>query len=471
MSRTTLPKGWTVAKIEEIADTALGKMLDKGQATGQHPVPYLRNINVQWGRISLADVAIMDIAPTEQEFFRLKEGDLLACEGGEIGRCAIWNGSGGYMAFQKALHRIRPKGAVDVRYLRYFLEYSASSGRLAKFATGSTIKHLSQRRLREIPVPVPPLEEQHRIVESLEDHLSRLDAAVRELKSAHKKIVAFRKSVLLGLVPETAPTFWKVTTTGEAGTVELGRQRHPDWHHGSNMRPYLRVANVFEDRIDISDVMEMDFSDVFEKYRLEPGDVLLNEGQSPHLVGRPALYRGTPPDVAYTNSLLRFRAGPDVLPEWALMVFRRHMHARRFMREVRITTNIAHLSSKRLKSVEFPIPPLDEQKKLVKVCDELMSNADAMERTVERSRMRANHLRSSLLDRAFTGALVRQDPDEEPASALLERIEAERKAMSGAPGRARRTARGPRQSTGEAPPPPIATVPVPATAVQQELPL
>ncbi len=120
------------------------------------------------------------------------------------------------------------------------------------------------------------------------------------------------------------------------------------------MHPYLRVANVFEDRIDTTDVMQMTFSDEeFERYRLRPGDVLLNEGQSPRLLGRPAIYRGQPPDVAFTNSLIRFRAGPSVAPEWALAVFRHYMRSRRFMRESRITTNIAHLSAKRFSAVEF----------------------------------------------------------------------------------------------------------------------
>ncbi|MGW0731633.1 restriction endonuclease subunit S [Streptomyces sp. NPDC002851] len=294
---------------------------------------------------------------------------------------------------------------------------------------------------------------------------------MRTLKTARKKIGALRKSVLLTLVPEQAPAQWEVTTVGDAGIVELGRQRHPDWHHGPEMHPYLRVANVFEDRIDTSDVMEMDFSGVYEKYRLQPGDVLLNEGQSPHLVGRPALYRGTPPNVAYTNSLLRFRAGRDVMPEWALMVFRRHLHARRFMREVRITTNIAHLSSKRLKAVEFPIPPLEEQKRLVQRCDELLGNAEAMDRSLAQSLSRAEHLRASMLSRAFAGRLVSQDQVDEPASTLLDHIRAERAAQP-KPKRARRPRKATTPNTSEVPPPPPATSTlIPRQAVQQEFEL
>ena len=104
-----LPLGWTWTTLGEIAETSLGKMLDRGKDSGQHSVPYLRNVNVQWGQIDLSDIKAMEIPPAQQELFRLHTGDLLVCEGGEVGRCAIWTGSSEYMAFQKALHRVRPQ--------------------------------------------------------------------------------------------------------------------------------------------------------------------------------------------------------------------------------------------------------------------------------------------------------------------------------------------------------------------------
>jgi type I restriction enzyme S subunit len=193
------------------------------------------------------------------------------------------------------------------------------------------------------------------------------------------------------------------------------------------MRPYLRVANVFEDRIDATDLMEMHFpSDVFEKFRLREGDILLNEGQSPEYLGRPAIYRGEPKDVAFTNSLLRFRCGPDAIPEWALLVFRRHMHARRFIREVRITTNIAHLSAGRLKSIEFPIPPIAEQERIVAKTRERLEGISRLSRTLSNALAEAKRLRASLLDKAISGHLLSHDPTDESASALLDRLAEER---------------------------------------------
>lgn len=407
---------WSVRSLSEIAETALGKMLDKGKRKGLPQVPYLRNVNVQWGRIETNDVLMMELADDERERFGVRHGDLLVCEGGEIGRCAIWHGRTGYVAYQKALHRIRPSELLDVQYLRYLLEHYSLNGTLASFATGSTIAHLPQQQLRRIPVPVPPLDEQHRVVDLLEDHLSRLGATHDYVQAAERRIDSLVSATLCDLIPDEGsyPPNWERRTVADVGTVELGRQRHPDWHVGPNMKPYLRVANVFEGRIDTSDVMEMHWpGDTFERFQLRPGDVLLNEGQTPDLLGRPALYCGDPPEVAFTNSLLRFKAGTRVLPEFALLVFRRHMRAGRFKRESRITTNIAHLSANRFKRIEFPVPPQGEQRLIVEQAKERLEAAGRLRGQLEAANGRRGNLIRTLLTAAFSGRLTNSSAEQE----------------------------------------------------------
>lgn len=418
---TALPAGWRIAQLGEVADTTLGKMLDRGHPRGLATVPYLRNVNVQWGRIDTHDLLNMELADGDRERFAVQPGDLLVCEGGEIGRAAIWHGRTEYLAFQKALHRIRSRGNLNLSYLRYLLELYHDDGTLERFATGSTIAHLPQQKLRMLPVPLPPLEEQRRIVDVLEDHLSRLDAAESSLTSALVRLRVLHKSVLMHLIPDVSayPAHWSKSTVSDAGKVTLGRQRHPDWHNGANMHPYLRVANVFEDRIDLCDVKEMHWpGDSFERFRLKPGDVLLNEGQSPEFLGRPALYSGEHADIAFTNTLIRFQANDHVLPEFALLVFRRHMHAGRFARESRITTNIAHLSASRLKPIEFPIPPLDEQKHLAGLAEQQLGDAARLGDQIHLHKLKSSVLRRALLGAAFSGRLTGRSSDLELAEEL-----------------------------------------------------
>ncbi|WP_082554123.1 restriction endonuclease subunit S [Aeromicrobium sp. Root495] len=298
---------------------------------------------------------------------------------------------------------------IDQHFLLYSLMSPESQAWIVSNSAGSTVLHINVADVRKIPIPLlPELDEQRRIVDLIEDHLSRLDAAGRYLAAATRRLSVMVSSVLLDLVPNESayPESWRRVTVAEAGTVGLGRQRHPDWHNGPNMKPYLRVANVFEDRIDTSDVMEMHWpEDTFDRFRLHPGDVLLNEGQTPDLLGRPAIYRGAPAETAFTNSLIRFRANDDVLPEFALLVFRRHMRAGRFRRESRITTNIAHLSAARLKPVEFPIPPLEDQQRMVSVANRQLNAVKRLTDELATAKAHQANLRRSLLAAAFSGRL------------------------------------------------------------------
>jgi len=223
------------------------------------------------------------------------------------------------------------------------------------------------------------------------------------------------------------PQGWTWLQVGAAGEVQLGRQRAPQFHDGDNMVPYLRVANVFEDRIDISDVMAMHFSPEDETtFRLSPGDILLNEGQSLELVGRPALYRGELPRACFTNTLVRFKAATDLVPEFALAVFRHYMHAGRFRQIAKITTNIAHLGAGRFAELAFPLPGLSEQREIVRLLSEQFEQIEAQATLIARALSQSTAQRQNILRAAFSGQLVQQDPSDEPAAELLARIRAER---------------------------------------------
>ncbi|MGW0862787.1 restriction endonuclease subunit S [Streptomyces sp. NPDC002611] len=458
-----LPEGWAWAAVADVGDVELGRSRHPDWHEGPEMRPYLRVSNVFEDRIDVTGIKEMDFSGVFDKY-RLEPGDVLLNEGQSphlVGRPAMYRGEPADVAYTNSLIRFRGKTGILPEWALLVFRNHLHSGRfMREIRITTNIAHLSAARLKAVEFPVPPTAEQHRIAAALDTRMARLDAIERMVASARRDLAALRKAVLLDAVPEREhwPSTWTATTTGKAGTVELGRARHPNWHTGPKMRPYLRVANVFEDRIDSSDVKDMDFSGVFERYRLEPGDVLLNEGQSPHLVGRPAMYRGIPEGVAFTNSLLRFRAGSDVLPGWALIVFRRHLHAGRFMREVRITTNLAHLSGARLKTVEFPVPPLDEQRRLIRTTKQRLASLGRIELGLDRTTRHNSALRRALLDEAFSGRLVLQDPADEPAEELLKRIRIEREAAEADRKATRKATRANRRATGDtAPVPPART--------------
>ena len=433
---TDLPPGW--------ARTTIGDLLLAIEAGKSFRCEARPARPEEWGVIKVSAMTWGEFRETENKAVQpnaeidpaneVKPGDILLSRANTeayVGASVLVGECRPRLLLSDKSLRLVPSSLVDRRWFAYLLSSPGVRREISRRATGTkdSMRNISQASLREIRVLVPPIAEQRRIVAALEDHLSRLDAADAGVSRVARRLKLLTKRILVEAVPVPGPDHWKLVSVADAGSVELGRARHPDWHTGPHMRPYLRVANVFEDRIDTSDLMEMDFPpDVFERYRLVDKDILLNEGQSPEYLGRPAMYRGVPENVAFTNSLLRFRAGPGVLPEWALLVFRRHMHAGRFIRELRITTNIAHLSATRLKKVEFPIPPMEEQERIVAEVQDKLAAVQRLADAVDAGTKRAQALRRALLAEAFAGRLVEQDPADEPASVLLERIRAERAA-------------------------------------------
>jgi type I restriction enzyme S subunit len=228
------------------------------------------------------------------------------------------------------------------------------------------------------------------------------------------------------------PKGWVKTTVTEVGRVQLGRQRSPKNHSGTHMRPYLRVANVFEDRIDLSDVMEMNFTPAeYEIYKLHDGDILLNEGQSMELVGRPAMYRDELPGCCFTNSLVRFQPSSVLDNRFALYVFLGYLKTGRFQKIATITVNIAHLGAGRFGALEFWLPPLPEQHRIVEKIEELFSDLDAGVASLQRAKANLKRYRASVMKSAVEGRLTEEwrneHPQTEDGQMLLDRILRERR--------------------------------------------
>ena len=193
------------------------------------------------------------------------------------------------------------------------------------------------------------------------------------------------------------PEGWKRVVVRELGEVQAGRQRAPSFTNG-HQTPYLRVANVFDGRIDTSDVNKMPFTvEEFGRYKLELGDILLNEGQSLELVGRPAMYQGLPENCCFQNTLIRFRPSSRVNPDFALKRFQQCLYDGTFQSIAKQTTSIAHLGVSRFADLELLWPPLDEQKKIAEVIDIWNESVAVAEKLLANSRQQKQVLMQQLL--------------------------------------------------------------------------
>ena len=163
-------KGWEKRVFSEIATSRLGKMLDGKQRTGKYSYPYLANFNVQWFKFEIKNLNQMDFDENDQVEFELKDGDLLVCEGGEIGRCAVWHDEIQPCFFQKALHRVRcNRQIVHPDYLAWWFKYNCDHNGFAAIAGAkATIAHLPGIKMKQLQVTVPPLELQHQFAAFVE---------------------------------------------------------------------------------------------------------------------------------------------------------------------------------------------------------------------------------------------------------------------------------------------------------------
>lgn len=191
MEELLKPKeGWKMVKLGECSETELGKTLDEGRNTGQYR-PYLCALNVLWGKIDTTTIKQMRIEDSELERYLVKKGDLLVCEGGEIGRCAIWN-SNDEIYYQNALHRVRFYNEFEPMFFMYLLCFYNDLRIIEKYGKGLTIKHLNQTSFRNIPVYVPDLPAQRRIAAIL----SGIDAKI----AAEEKVLEKYEKVKKGLM-------------------------------------------------------------------------------------------------------------------------------------------------------------------------------------------------------------------------------------------------------------------------------
>ena len=164
-----IPKEWEFDSIGSQFSIQLGKMLNKLAKTGRFSAPYVGNRAIQWDKVDLAGLEEMDFTPSEREKFRLQPGDLLVCEGGEVGRTAMWRGEIDECYYQKALHRLRPlTSRILNEYMLRFMRFACDSGMFRVFTSQSSIAHLTQEKLSTIRVLLPRIQEQEQIANLIE---------------------------------------------------------------------------------------------------------------------------------------------------------------------------------------------------------------------------------------------------------------------------------------------------------------
>ena len=196
-----IPENWDVAPIYARYAVALGKMLDAKRISGSSSGKYLRNVDVQWDSVNTKDLPTMDFSPQERDRYGLQLGDVLVCEGGEVGRTAMWRGSDEECFYQKAIHRVRPISKQEVpRFFFYLMCALAAKGVFVAEGNPNTINHLTATQLRHYRVVFPPRHEQHAVAAYLDRETTKIDTLVAKVGDAIDRLKELRITVISATV-------------------------------------------------------------------------------------------------------------------------------------------------------------------------------------------------------------------------------------------------------------------------------
>jgi type I restriction enzyme, S subunit len=199
-----IPVEWGVMKVGDVFKIQLGKMLSQKATEGKNPSPYIGNKNVQWDYVDLDELLVMDFDDREQKKYELRVGDVLVCEGGDVGRTALWRGEIDDCFYQKAIHRLRP---IDNIYLPQlfprFMKFAHVNGWLDDFTSKTSIAHLTKEKLESVPIMIPMPEEQLRLCDALDRKDERLRIQVATKDKLVRTKTALMQDLLTGKVRVT----------------------------------------------------------------------------------------------------------------------------------------------------------------------------------------------------------------------------------------------------------------------------
>ena len=351
-----MKQGWEIKKLGEVCDSDLGKTLNQSKDTGELR-PYLCAVNVLWDKIDFTTLKETRFEDAELERYTIRKGDLLICEGGDIGRAAIWNYD--YeIQYQNALHRVRLNDGVLSRFLLLYLKHLKDSGVLdTRYGKGVTIKHLVKSSLLSIPIPIPPREEQERIVEELDC----LSGVIEKKREQLRELDALAQSIFYQMFgdPITNEKGWEVKKLGEIATSQIGITYKPenvsDNDEGTIV---LRSSNIQESALCFDDIVKVKCDIKANKY-VQDGDILMcSRNGSFRLVGKVAMIANLPEPMTYGAFMTIIRS-----PYQAYLFAFFKTSAFRSQLTTSQTATINQITVKMLDEIKVALPPMDLQQK------------------------------------------------------------------------------------------------------------
>ena len=365
-------EGWKRERVGSLFDVQLGKMLNKTAKEKAPQYPYLTNINVRWGAFDVSQLNTMFFSDAEKRKFELRHGDILVCEGGEIGRCAVWDGSLTPCYYQKALHRLRPKGPILPRYFQAYMGHISGTKILTDLSSRTSITHLTREKLIELPILLPPLPQQRKIAEILRTW----DEAIEKLEALRAAKLLRYSALARRFFDPCHPTFQPRLDSWRE--FELGEVFCERTQPGKDGDALLSVT-MSEGVIDRNNVGRKDTSNEDKsRYKLIlPGDLGYNTMRMWQGVSGLSMLRGIV-SPAYTIVTPDNR---NVAARYAAHLFKSRRMVFDFQRYSQgLTSDTWNLKFPAFSKIKVLLPPMEQQGKQAELLDMLKQEIAVVER-------------------------------------------------------------------------------------------
>ena len=406
-----IPAHWQVAPVYARYEVQLGKKLNKRHVDVNDTLPYLRNVDVQWGEVNVNELPGMTFSEYEQDLYRLRVGDLLVCEGGEVGRSAVWRDQSSECYYQMALHRLRPRSERDLAdYLFYVMRLAAQLGVFEVAGNPNTITHLTAKKLSVQRFPFPPLDEQRQLAGYLDRKTAEIDALIQKKRALidllrEQRVSVIDRAVTKGVNRDAAmkesgvqwlgdvPAHWTIPQLKYTTQFVNGAAFKPaDW--ADDGVPIIRISNLNNDP-----AFNHSTAEVSERYHVHKGDLLFawsgNRGTSfgPFLWHRDGLH--------YLNQHIFRLEQYDYDTRffyWMLKAVTKHVEE-----QAHGIIGMVHITKSDLGAIRVPAMPVTEQRAIAAYINRVTGQIDATVQREEDLIDKLQELRVSLISEVVTG--------------------------------------------------------------------
>ncbi len=408
---TELPNGWHLTTIGEVCEKPKYGWTTSASDIGE--VKLLRTTDLTHGPITWETVPFCKEIPKTVADYLVHPNDIFISRAGSVGVSVLVKDAPYKSVFASYLIRIRPNKKIDSKYLSLFLQSPHYWNQVTELSSGIALANINATKIQSINLPLPPLPEQQKIVEILEDHLSRLDAALADVKQAKVKAAQFRRSLLQAAFTGNLMgdgtrlmTEWPVSNLGDLCTFITDGSHNPPKGVEQSDFYMLSSRDIQNGKLTFEKpryLNAQDFAVENKRTDVKVGDVLLTTVGT---IGRTAIYNGTPEHVTFQRSVSVLRPNQQKISSKFLKYFLDSI-TEYLNREARgVAQQGIYLNQVRKLSV--PIPPTDKQNKIVEVLEDHLSRLDASVAIADAMEKQSSSLRRSLLQAAFTGQLTKE---------------------------------------------------------------